>query len=950
MGNIYELLWKISWQTAVLAAIVWLICKFAGKAPASWRYALWLIVVVKFLIPPFAYMPPMALSPPAPISSATPPAIHSPVIIVPLAQQVSPKAIPITFRTSPSITPNNDVHLDTHLKAYLPSREEMLWVCGMLIMAALLLVRQRRLQKIVNNSIEPNADLRELLIESNAMLKTRRVPEIRLSPQITTPTLVGLFHPVILLPIGIDESCSHTDLSAMLLHELAHIKRYDMVGLWIHQIFQVIFFFNPIVWLAGRELRRERELACDELVLSIPGITRHEYAAGYVSALKLANGISSGTSALAMAEPFDVEKTRLHTILSKPLGRLTYGWMLLFVILAGVGLVTFTGMRSKPEDPKISATKANMTRIAAILQLYARDHGGRLPVNVGLDWVMDCKKYMQTVPDLYSPFNHQAKNMLIQVAHDSGVNISDPRILDVLSKRHQVLTDYQLVNTAAGEQLDTLNPTSILLIDRSTDDGSNYICMRTNLTFQKINPWAADSMLFQPSKRHRSKKDKSADKGIGPLKLPVWLPIWNVDLPSGNDTSKSKIEHMFLYANPPRWSQNGITAFVRGIARIRATDPLHPEERLGVFIEGYNRSINVNSYVLPGQMLDSSKGFFNEVMSQSGGSNGSFSYIGLFTLSQGAKSIKQFSLALEYNSYLRNDKTISGPYPIDVVMKPFKVANGDMIIALADFAVDQRPTTYLEFLPYSYDNSNVFQASRSRKSPYMSARMYMTSTGKRWPSLRCVVVYDANGQQVILSKFGSDTMSAITVYDRFSSWEQSASKPYIGLQIENSMQKKQAGEGIRVIAITPNGPAWKAGIKLGDKILRIGSYLFPAENGGIYDNPPDCHVGVPVNVIIQRNGRKYTAAVTPIEDPLLGNIDYLQENAKTRLLTSYFTFKSDLLKSICMVSNEPVPADYRPSKVEFWFDDGGLSTSDKATKEIITFRNIPIPSEFWKKK
>ncbi len=57
MGSVSHVLWQISWQVAILGAVVWVATKFARKAPASWRHVVWLIVLVKFFIPPFAQVP-----------------------------------------------------------------------------------------------------------------------------------------------------------------------------------------------------------------------------------------------------------------------------------------------------------------------------------------------------------------------------------------------------------------------------------------------------------------------------------------------------------------------------------------------------------------------------------------------------------------------------------------------------------------------------------------------------------------------------------------------------------------------------------------------------------------------------------------------------------------------------------------------------------------------------
>lgn len=57
MDSVSHVLWQISWQVAILGAAVWVATRLTRKAPASWRHAVWLIVLVKFFIPPFAQVP-----------------------------------------------------------------------------------------------------------------------------------------------------------------------------------------------------------------------------------------------------------------------------------------------------------------------------------------------------------------------------------------------------------------------------------------------------------------------------------------------------------------------------------------------------------------------------------------------------------------------------------------------------------------------------------------------------------------------------------------------------------------------------------------------------------------------------------------------------------------------------------------------------------------------------
>ncbi len=95
---------------------------------------------------------------------------------------------------------------------------------------------------------------------------------VRLSNRVTVPMVWGFLRPVILLPIDADQWQTER-LRAVLLHELAHIKRWDWTLQMVAQITCAVYWFNPLVWFAVRRMRIEAEQACDDQVLT-PGINQ----------------------------------------------------------------------------------------------------------------------------------------------------------------------------------------------------------------------------------------------------------------------------------------------------------------------------------------------------------------------------------------------------------------------------------------------------------------------------------------------------------------------------------------------------------------------------------------------------------------------------------------------------------------------------------------------------
>ena len=101
--------------------------------------------------------------------------------------------------------------------------------------------------------------------------------EIWLSEKIDSPQIMGWIKPIILLPLSAINQLSPAQVEAILIHELAHIKRNDYLFNWVVSVLETLFFFNPFVKLFISIIREEREHACDDWVLQFP-FTPSEYA------------------------------------------------------------------------------------------------------------------------------------------------------------------------------------------------------------------------------------------------------------------------------------------------------------------------------------------------------------------------------------------------------------------------------------------------------------------------------------------------------------------------------------------------------------------------------------------------------------------------------------------------------------------------------------------------
>ncbi|MBL8811824.1 MAG: M56 family metallopeptidase [Planctomycetaceae bacterium] len=96
----------------------------------------------------------------------------------------------------------------------------------------------------------------------------RFVPMIQVSERISVPVVIGLLRPVILLPCTMITGLTTSEFAAVISHELAHIRRYDLWVNFVQRFVEAILFFHPAVWFLSQRVSTEREICCDDLSIA----------------------------------------------------------------------------------------------------------------------------------------------------------------------------------------------------------------------------------------------------------------------------------------------------------------------------------------------------------------------------------------------------------------------------------------------------------------------------------------------------------------------------------------------------------------------------------------------------------------------------------------------------------------------------------------------------------
>ncbi|WP_279588872.1 M56 family metallopeptidase [Paenibacillus castaneae] len=157
---------------------------------------------------------------------------------------------------------NNDVDHNKYLQYLFNEYVIYIWLIGVVISLAVSLSGYMRYSTYIRTTSKP-ADEWESRMLRFLMNGRHRVKLLRNS-YVTTPMLIGIVKPIIIIP---DTDFSDIQLKNILLHELTHLKRYDIGIKWLGVIAGSLHWFNPLMYFIKKEINNACELACDEAVI-----------------------------------------------------------------------------------------------------------------------------------------------------------------------------------------------------------------------------------------------------------------------------------------------------------------------------------------------------------------------------------------------------------------------------------------------------------------------------------------------------------------------------------------------------------------------------------------------------------------------------------------------------------------------------------------------------------
>jgi uncharacterized protein (TIGR03435 family) len=406
------------WQSTAFAVVAALLSLALRKNNARVRHWLWLAASVKFLIP-FAALAALASR----LGSWWTPAAPE-LRLSALAVKVTE---PFVISESPQII-QASAAAPAHAPL-LPFALLVVWLFGAAAIAIRWWVGWRR----VSSALRAARRLHEgREVEALRRIQEDAIDRISLvsSPGPMEPGLFGIIRPVLWIPERVADRLTDAELESILAHELCHLRRRDNLFAAIHMAVEALFWFHPLVWWLGARLNAERELACDEEVISLGGEPQ-TYAEGI---LKICEFCLSSPVACAAGVTGGGLKQRIQAIMANPFRRdlsfakkalLALGILIAAAIPVTVGVVRAQTARS--EGPRLTFDVVSIKPVRSEMLGGAGDnvpgiHGPsngrwswrliRLPLLI--EYAYDVKReQIFGVPDSFqypeSPFNIEAK-------------------------------------------------------------------------------------------------------------------------------------------------------------------------------------------------------------------------------------------------------------------------------------------------------------------------------------------------------------------------------------------------------------------------------------------------------------------------------------------------------------------------------------------------------------
>lgn len=357
MNNVLKVFLSMSLSGSLLILILFS-CKqiFKDKISRQWQYYIWLIVIMRLLLP---FTPETNLM--GTIFQTFDNTTYHTEKYPPEQQNQDilndDKNIPTINNERSNQKYINKMELFTSNQAVqdiITLLVNNIWIIW-LVIALILFIRKITIYQSFVRYIKAgqapvsDTELLDRLAILGSQIKIKRAIELCINPLISSPLLIGFFRPCIVLPrVDIAEK----DFQYIVLHELTHYRRFDMLYKWLVQITVCLHWFNPLVYLMGKEINKACEFACDEaIVKKLDSSNVQDYGKTLLNSIATVGKYKESLASVTLSESKKLLKERLGAIMNfRKKSNLVVFFTIVITVLFTVG-ATAIGAYTVPQIP-----------------------------------------------------------------------------------------------------------------------------------------------------------------------------------------------------------------------------------------------------------------------------------------------------------------------------------------------------------------------------------------------------------------------------------------------------------------------------------------------------------------------------------------------------------------------------------------------------------------------
>ena len=348
--NIFEVIVLSSLIGSVIILMI-LIIKgiFMSKLNSTFHYYIWLILLVKLIIPfgPHTTLDISNLFENSYVQTTTNNntkelQINSPKQL----KTVNTDDLILTNTVQPSNKHENSKGTNIPLRLSIEKVLCLMWMFGVVLLTGILISGHEKLRDIVKSSVTNiNVSHKEILYKCMKTMNIRNKVELSYSSKINSPSLCGFIKAKILIPVSIASNICDEEFKYIMMHELTHLKNKDIFINWIITLLSLVYWFNPILLYGFHKMRQDCEFSCDNQVISYLGVGgNQQYGNALIRVLEIV-GTSNrfmGTTPMVM-NSFEVKRRILMISKYKKINikSILLGTVF-FVVIGGVGVALNT--------------------------------------------------------------------------------------------------------------------------------------------------------------------------------------------------------------------------------------------------------------------------------------------------------------------------------------------------------------------------------------------------------------------------------------------------------------------------------------------------------------------------------------------------------------------------------------------------------------------------------